>query len=202
MFDLANLPYWIFLVAGIVLFVVAISIGGEEELDDEGEFVIPVLGWLGIGRVPLMLLLAADLSLWGLLGWLVNVAFNLPKSPLDTLIFIATGIVSVLLGGAIARPLGRLFFASFSEDASSDRLVGCVGTVSSRQIPRFGQDKVGQVDAIDPAKNLVTINAVVPEDAQVVPKRGDAVIVIEHQPPIFIVIAQNSIDRDRWLGTS
>ena len=201
MFDLANLPYWIFLVAGILLFVIAISIGGEEDLDDDGDFIVPVLGWLGIGRVPLMLLLAADLSLWGLLGWIVNVALNLPKSPLDTLIFIATGIVSVLLGGAIARPLGRLFFTSFSEDASSDRLVGCFGTVSSSQIPRFGQDKVGQVDAIDPAKNLVTINAVVPEDARVVPQRGDSVIVIEHQPPIFIVIANNSIDRDRWLGT-
>jgi len=200
-FDLANLPYWIFLVAGVLLFVVAISAGGEDNLDSDGDFDIPVLGWLGLGRVPLMLLLAADLSLWGLLGWIVNVALNLPPAPFDTLVFLVTGIVSVFIGGSIARPLGRIFFASFGEDASSDRLIGCLGTVSSSRIPRQSEDKVGQIDAIDPAKNLVTINAVIPDDARVVPKHGDTVIIIEFHPPVYTVIASDSIDRDRWLGT-
>lgn len=201
MFDFANLPYWIFLVAGIALFVIAISVGGEDDLDADG-FDIPVIGWLGVGRVPLLLLLAADLSLWGLLGWVANVALGVPKSPIDVLLFIVTGGVSVFLGGALARPLGRLFFASFSEDASSDRLVGCLGTVCSSQLPRQNENKVGQIDVVDPAKNLVTVNAVIPTEAQVVPQRGQTVLVVEHYPDYYLAIAHDSIDSDRWLGTS
>lgn len=201
MFDLANLPYWIFLAAGILLFVVSISIGGEDDLDGDG-FDIPILGWLGIGQVPLMLLLAADLSLWGLFGWVATAALGVPGSPLDLAVFVISGGVSVFLGGAIARPLGRLFFASFSEDSSSDRLVGCLGTVNSPQLPRQTDRKVGQVDVVDPAKNLVTVNVVIPDDAEIVPQRGDTVLIVEHCPDYYLALAHNSIDCDRWLGST
>ncbi|USR92488.1 YqiJ family protein [Phormidium yuhuli AB48] len=201
MFDIANLPYWIFLAAGILLFVVSISIGGEDELDGDG-FDIPILGWLGIGQVPLMLLLAADLSLWGLFGWVATAVLGVPGSPLDWLVFVTTGGVSVFLGGAIARPLGRLFFASFSEDSSSDRLVGCLGTVNSPQLPRQGDGKVGQVDVVDPSKNLVTVNVVIPDEAEIVPQRGDTVLIVEHCPDYYLALVHNSIDCDRWLGST
>lgn len=201
MFDPANLPYWIFLAAGIGLFVVAISVGGEDELDGDG-FDLPIVGWLGVGRVPLLLLAAADLSLWGLLGWVVNVALRLPPAPLNVLVFAATGVAGAFLGGAIARPLGRLFFASFSEDVSSDRLVGCLGTVSSSQLPFAHENKVGQIDVVDPAKNLVTVNAVLPDDAKQVPKRGESVLVVEHLPDYYLAIAYDSTDRERWLGVA
>lgn len=108
MFDIANLPYWIFLAAGILLFVVSISIGGEDELDGDG-FDIPILGWLGIGQVPLMLLLAADLSLWGLFGWVATAVLGVPGSPLDWLVFVTTGGVSVFLGVRSPGPWAASF---------------------------------------------------------------------------------------------
>ncbi len=207
-FNPGNLPYWIFLGTGLVLFVVSISAGGEDALEGDPEvgfFTELLFGWLGIGSVPFVLLLAADLSLWGLLGWVANVVLGVPEGAMSGLVFVTSGAAGVLLGGAIARPIGKIFFASFSEDASSDRLIGCLGTVSASQIPRLesgkvGQ-KVGQVDLIDPAKNLVTVNAVIPNDARVVPQRGDRVIAIEQCDDFFVVIADDSIDRDRWLGT-
>jgi len=183
--------------------VVAISIGGEDDLETEPEvsFLTAILfGWLGVGRVPFLLLVAADLCLWGLLGWSANILSGVPGSPVAEVIFIVSGLVGMLLGGAIARPAGQIFFAPFSEDASSDRLVGCLGTVSSVTIPRLSLGKVGQVDVVDPAKNLVTVNAVIPNDAQIEPSRGDQVIVIEHFDAFYVVIDANSVDRDRWLG--
>lgn len=207
-FDSSNLPYWIFLGTGLVLFVVSISAGGEDALEGEAEvgwWMGLFLGWLGLGRVPFVLLVATDLSLWGILGWMSTVALGLALGTVDGttsgLVFVTSGGVGVLLGGAIARPLGQIFFAPFSEDASRDRLIGCLGTVSAAQIPRWESGKVGQVDLIDPAKNLVTVNAVIPNDAQVVPQRGDQVIAIEQFGDLFVVIVDESIDRDRWLGT-
>lgn len=203
-FDPGNLPYWIFLGTGLVLFVVSISAGGEEALEgdpDVGFFTELLFGWLGIGSVPFILLIAADLSLWGLLGWVANVVLGVPEGAMSGVVFLTSGAAGVLIGGAIARPIGKIFFASFSEDASSDRLIGCLGTVSASQLPRLESGKVGQVDLIDAAKNLVTVNAVIPNDARVVPQRGDRVIAIEQCDDFFVVIADDSIDRDRWLGT-
>ncbi len=204
LFDSANLPYWLFLGTGVLMFLFAISAGAvEDELDFEtdGEFLpIEILGWFGLGKIPLLLLLATDLSLWGFLGWVLNVALNLPGQPLATIVFFGSGAIAFVLGGFLTRPLGKIFIASFGEDASSDRLVGCIGTVSSSLIPKADSRKIGQVDAVDPARNLVTINAVVPNFATVIPQRGEEVLIIDYDSPIYIVVANDSIDRDRWLN--
>ena len=93
LFDLANLPYWIFLGMGVLLFLlVIVSGGGDDDIDidadvdldvdldvdadfgsdtdtdADGEGGIEILGWLGIGNAPLILLLATDCSLLGLFG--------------------------------------------------------------------------------------------------------------------------------------
>lgn len=95
LFDLANLPYWIFLGIGILLFLLVIVSGaGNDDLDtdveieveadfDSGTFdpnadaeleftPLQILGWLGIGKTPLILLLAIDFSSWRFIGWLLN----------------------------------------------------------------------------------------------------------------------------------
>ena len=204
LFDLAHLPYWLLLGAGVLMFLFAISAGAvEDELDfdADGDFIpIEILGWFGLGKIPLLLLMATDLSLWGFLGWMLNTALKLPGQPISTIVFLGSGLGAFILGGFLTRPLGQIFIASFGEDASSDRLVGCLGTVSSATIPKANSRKIGQVDAIDPARNLVTINAVVPHSATVVPQRGQEVLIIDYQPPVYIVVANESIDRDRWLN--
>ena len=204
LFDLANLPYWIFLGVGVTFFLFAISAGAvEDDLEVEtGDsfFLVDILGWFGLGKIPFLLLLATDLSLWGLLGWMLNVALKLPGQPLATTVFVGSGAIAFFLGGLLARPLGRIFIASFGEDASSARLIGCLGTVSSASLPKRDEKKVGQVDAIDPSRNLVTVSAVLPNFATIVPQRGQEVLIIDYHPPIYVVIANNSVDRDRWLN--
>ncbi len=231
LFDLANLPYWIFLAMGVLLFlVVIVSGGGDDDLDldvdadvdvdldaeispldldtdtdvDAGFSMGQFLGWFGIGRAPLILLLATDFSLIGVLGWMLNVAIGgfTGSIPTGLLAGVVSGLslfISLFTGGLISRPLGKIF-ASFGEDASSDRLIGCYGTVSSGSLPQENQGKIGQVDVLDSARNLVTINATLPTWATVVPRRGTEVLVIDRHPQSYLVVVKDSFDEQQWLA--
>ncbi|MEL6764196.1 MAG: DUF1449 domain-containing protein, partial [Cyanobacteria bacterium J06607_6] len=88
----------------------------------------------------------------------------------------------------------------FGEDASSDRLVGCLGTVTSAFVPFEESGKIGQVDVKDAAANLVTVSAKLPDWANITLRRGAKVLVIERAGGHYLVIAQNSIDQQRWLS--
>jgi hypothetical protein len=223
LFDLSNLPYWILLGIGILLFLFVIaSGGGGDDLDVDADVDVDVdadvdadadandfsafqaLGWLGFGKAPLILLLATDLSLWGLFGWMLNVFLGeglggIVGEFVSGMIFAISLVIALLVGGQIAKPIGRVF-AAFGEDASGDRLVGCIGTVSTARIPITTEGKIGQVDVLDPARNLVTVNAILPDWAKVIPTRGDKVLVIERSPQGYLVICKDSSDQEHWFS--
>ncbi|MGB3758249.1 MAG: DUF1449 domain-containing protein [Rivularia sp. (in: cyanobacteria)] len=208
LFNSANMPYWIILGMGVLLFLfVIISGGGDDDidLDSDSDFDLSgfALSWMGIGKAPLILLLATDLSLWGLFGWMFNVWLGeflnqVPSGAWNFIVLILSLVVSLFTGGLIARPIGKVF-AEFGEDTSSDRFIGRYGTVCSATIPVEKQGRIGQVDIIDKSGNLVTINATVPEWATVIPRHGDKVIAIDRQQDVYLAIAKDSPDIDRWL---
>ncbi|QMS91168.1 DUF1449 family protein [Nostoc edaphicum CCNP1411] len=220
LFSPANLPYWIFLGIGVLLFLfMIISGGGGEDIDADvdvdadldadsnselgfGQF----LGWVGIGKAPLILLLATDMSLWGLLGWMLNVWIGGNSNSnitgfIGSIILFGSLIISLLMGGLIARPIGKIF-AEFSEDASSDRLIGCIGIVTSAYIPMENLGRIGQIDVLDTKRNLLTVSAVLPDWATIAPQRGEKVLIIEHKVQIYVVIAKDSPDEEHWLTNS
>jgi len=237
LFSLANLPYWIFLGTGIVLFLVVIlSGGGDDDLDldaevdadldaeidadvggegpwdwdtgleGEGSDLSPLqlLSWFGVGRTPLILLLAMDLTLWGLGGWVLNVAIAEVLSPslpgwVGLSVFLVSLTLALSVGSVLSRPIGKIF-AAFGEDVSSDRLVGCLGTVASAFVPPESAGKIGQVDVKDAAANLVTVSAKLPDWATISLRRGAKVLVIERAGGYYLVIARDSIDQERWLN--
>ncbi len=240
LFALANLPYWIFLGSGVVLFLfVILSGGGDDDLDadmdvdadidadidadvdaggnqlldfdadgdvggDSSFGTAQVLGWFGIGKAPLILLIALDLCLWGLAGWTINVVAagligDIGVAIAELGVLILSFIIALNAGGLIARPIGRIF-ASFTEDSSSDRLIGCLGTVTSASIPFTNSGKIGQIDVYDSARNLVTVSAVLPTWAKISLRHGAKVLIIERHTKGYLVIAQNSIDQQNWLN--
>lgn len=269
LFATENLPYWIFLAAGTLLFGLVILSGGEGDNDVDvdadidadvgvdldadvdldmdidadvdvdvdmdidaapGSFnemeavsnvnvspeagdgdseitALDILGWLGIGKAPLILLMALDLCLWGLLGWMANVIIGsiiqvIPTGILGVPILLGSMAIALLLGGQIARPIGKIF-ASFGESASADRLIGCVGTVSSARLHKVSTGKIAQVDVLDPAKNLVTVNAVLPLWVKFQPQIGDQVLVIDRSDQVYLyfVVAKDSEDEAKWFST-
>ncbi|MCH9055532.1 YqiJ family protein [Synechococcus sp. PCC 6716] len=217
LFHLVHLPYWIVLGMGILLFLTVIvgDIGDEDaevdtdadalEVDidgEEGMSLLTLLHWLGVGRAPLILLLALDFSFLGLLGWLLNVLFYLvngswPMGGWGALIAIVAIGSSLGLGSLCSRPLGRIF-AQFSEDTSGDRLLGCQGHVSSAQIPPSGAG-IGQVSVLDAARNRLTVPAVLPPWATVIPQYRQDVLIIDRQGSEYVVIAKDSLDEGLWL---
>ena len=108
-------------------------------------------------------------------------------------------LLASINGRFIAEPIGQVF-VSFGEDASRDRIIGCIGTVSSATIPVQQDNRIGQIDVLDRDRNLVTINAVIPNWASTIPKLGDKAIVIDCQPQWYVAIAQDGPDRERWLN--
>ncbi|MBE9197894.1 MULTISPECIES: OB-fold-containig protein [unclassified Nodularia (in: cyanobacteria)] len=216
LFSQANLPYWIFLGMGVLLFLFVIISGGgdadadadaEFDADADGEFSFgAVLGWIGIGKAPLILLLAADLSLWGVFGLILNtLASGIIHGDFAAFIrgaiLLISLIISLLVGRFIAEVIGKIF-ADFGEDASSDRLIGCVGTVTSFYIPSESEGKIGQVDVLDIKNNFLTISAALPEWATIAPQRGEQVIVIENKSQNYLVIAKDTTDEQLWLANS
>ncbi len=177
------------------------DVGGDADANGGGDFnLAQTLGWIGIGKAPLILLLATDLSLWGLLGWMINVAVGGGTVGGGTVALVVALISALVLGGQIAKPVGKIFTA-FGEETSGDRLIGCLGSVSTARIPSASEGKVGQVDVLDSAHNLVTVNAILPDWATVIPERGIKVLVIERTAEAYIVICQDSSDQDYWFST-
>ncbi|ACK72415.1 conserved hypothetical protein [Gloeothece citriformis PCC 7424] len=230
LFSLANLPYWIFLAIGLaLLLLVMFSGGGDEdfELDADADinfqggtsdlqtdldfeahsnsFIFPILGWFGVGKAPLMLLLAINFSTWGLIGWLLNLLLGTLTGKIPVKLFGLGGLVmllslgmSLFLGSLISRPLGKIF-ASFTEDSSSDRLIGCEGTVISKKLPYLIDNKLGQADVLDPMGNLVTVSVSLPQWAKVIPYRGQKILIIDREDHSYIAITKDSSDLDKWL---
>ena len=220
LFNSANLSYWILLGIGILLFLLVIVSGGGDDdfdidadadadvdIDSDGDFGTgQILGWLGLGKAPLVLLLAIDLSAWGITGWFLNVIIGsvigyipLQFFGLGGLILIISFSFSLFLGSFIARPLGKIF-ASFGEDTSSDRLLGCVGTVVSKKLPYLKEGKIGQVDVRDSAGNLVSLSVSLPSWAEKIPLRGEKVLIIEKGDSSYLAIAKDSSDEDKWMN--
>ncbi|MEM6713460.1 MAG: DUF1449 domain-containing protein [Cyanobacteria bacterium P01_D01_bin.6] len=178
----------------------------DTDLDGSGDVFGPLqlLSWFGVGRTPLILLLAMDLTLWGLLGWVFNVALaDVFAQSLNGWVavgvFLSSLICALWMGSLLSQPIGKLF-AAFGEDVSSDRLVGCLGTVTSAFVPLESSGKIGQVDVKDAAANLVTVSAKLPDWATISLRRGARVMVIDRSEGHYLVIAQNSIDQTRWLS--
>ena len=222
LFSLANLTYWIFLGVGISLFLLVIfsgggdddleleaEVGADVDVDGDGDFgSLQFLGWLGFGKTPLILLLAIDLSLWGLSGWMANVAIASILNEIPTrfwgwggLILVGSLVFSLFVGSLIARPLGYVF-ASFGEDAKSDRLVGCDGVVTSKKVPFERDRQIGQADVRDAARNLVTVSICLPNWAKVKPSYGQEILIIEQTSDCYLVVAKDSEDEAEWLSNT
>ncbi|BCX12657.1 MAG: hypothetical protein KatS3mg067_1595 [Thermosynechococcus sp.] len=217
LFHLIHTPYWIVLGMGILLFLTVIfgDVGNDEvELEgdanpwevavdvEEGISFLAILHWLGVGRAPLVLLLALDFSVLGLLGWFFNVLFytltgSWPGVVYSGVIAIAALLLALTIGGLSSRPLGQIF-AQFSEDTSRDRLLGCSGHVSSAHIPRRGTG-IGQVSVLDANRNRLLVPAVLPPWATVTPQHGQDVLIIDRQENEYIVVTKDSLDEATWL---
>ena len=110
----ANLPFSVALLLMVMIGIVeavglgagAVHIDGHADLHADGD----LLGWMGVGEVPLLVLLVILLALFGLIGLTVQqVAAALLGAPLSPWIASVIAIVATLpLAGISARGVARI----------------------------------------------------------------------------------------------
>ena len=187
---------------------VDIDDGGDIETGSGASIPLQVLAFFGVGKVPLMILLGIDFSLWGILGWMLNVAVGSLTGTMPThflglagLILLTSLGLSLWMGRLCSRPISGLF-KTFSQDVSGDRVIGCVGTVTSKKLPYLINGQIGQAHVYDSAGNLLTISVSLPDWATVIPHHNQIVLIIDQSPKGYgyLAIAKDSSDEDKWLN--
>jgi membrane protein implicated in regulation of membrane protease activity len=127
----ANLPFSVALLVMLLIGAVeafglgasAVQLDVDADIDGGGD----LLGWLGIGRVPLLMLLVVFLALFGLIG----LAIQQFAGPLPLWIAAPGAAVAALpLTSLGARGLARIMPGDETTAVSLDSLVGRRGTIT------------------------------------------------------------------------
>ena len=127
----ANLPFSVALLLMLMIGAVeALGLGAsaahldiDSDLDGGGD----LLGWLGVGRVPLLMLLVLFLAFFGLVG----LAIQQFAGPLTLWIAAPAAAAAALpLTGLGARGLGRIMPGDETTAISLDSLIGRRGTIT------------------------------------------------------------------------
>jgi hypothetical protein len=152
-----------------------------------------ILSALGIGRVPLMLVLILFLGMFGAVGLLANtlLANALRRYPAPS--FFGILLASMLLGLWLTGRTGRLFskLAPNSSTAISfEQLVGRIGMVVSPTV----SSTYGRVQVKDSFGTLHTVYAVV-EAGEPLPERSEVALVGYDAPRRCFIVRE--LDRTR-----
>jgi len=160
--------YWMLMILGAVDLEVFDSLVPDVDLDDGGGLFGPLLQWLGIGSVPVMIML----SVFVFLGW----AFSLIADALihpggDLLVglalFLSIAVVGFFLAGFFTRPLAVLF-----KPEEHHKIMYSIGVATTSTVtPDFGQVEI-------PVRGApITLNARTKGDAVI--HKGEKVIVFD-----------------------
>ena len=227
LFAIENLPYWIFLGLGLGLFLLALSSqtatprtagAGLDtsglpqtvlEVSDSTTAPNEILAVQPDNRqrpvAPLSLRMSLTLATWGLLGWLANIGIGsalgvLPQGILGFGVVTVTLILALIISHQLVAPLGWVI-SSRRNQSSLDYLVGCTGEVNLNQVNRLTAGEITEIDVTDARGDTLSIGAVLPSWAKVMPQPGDRITLIERleQGQIYHAVTADSSDQDHWL---
>ena len=187
----ANLPFAVALQVMLLIGLVeALGLGASAahldiDADADGG---DLLGWLGVGQVPLLMLLVVLLALFGMIGigvqQLADALFGSPLSPwlAAPLAFIA----SLPLLGVCAGALARIMPGDETTAVSLDSLVGKRAEVTVGAARR-GSPAQARVRDAHGQTHYVMIEPV-SDDAQV--RAGETVLLVRREGGIFIGLSE------------
>ncbi len=179
----ANLPFSVALLVMLMIGAVeALGLGASAVHLDVGADVDgggDLLGWLGVGQVPLLILLVVFLALFGLAG----LAIQQFAGPLPLLIATPAAAAAALpLTGLGARGLARIMPRDETTAISLDSLVGKKGTITVGTARR-GSPAQARVRDVHGQSHYVMIEPNGDADAVA---EGGTVLLIRREGNIFI----------------
>ena len=137
------------------------------------------LSILGVGKVPLSIILIAMLLLWGALGWLTNNVLEdlLQTSSAYAAISMAVAFIgSLLLTSLLSKALVRLVPTSETYASSFYDLIGHVGTALHDVDANFGRVRV-----LNAHNTLIDVTCVVDTEESSIPE-GSKVLLYDYDP--------------------
>ncbi|HEX8061881.1 MAG TPA: YqiJ family protein [Allosphingosinicella sp.] len=186
----ANLPFSVALLLMLMIGAVeafglgasAVHLDVHADIDGGGD----LLGWLGIGRVPLLMLIVVFLALFGLSG----LAIQQFAGPLPSWIAVPAAAAAALpLTGFGARGLARIMPGDETTAVSLDSLVGRRGTITIGTARR-GSPAQARVADIHGQPHYVMVE---PYDDDHAIGEGETVRLDRREGNIFIAVGR--VDR-------
>ncbi|HYJ83528.1 MAG TPA: YqiJ family protein [Allosphingosinicella sp.] len=183
----ANLPFSVALLLMLMIGVVealglgasAVHLDAHADLDGGGD----LLGWLGVGRVPLLMLLVVFLAFFGLVG----LAVQQLAGPLPLWIAAPAAAAAALpLTGLGARGLARIMPGDETTAVSLDSLVGRRGTITIGTARR-GSPAQARVRDVHGQVHYVMVE---PYDDNHALGEGETVRLDRREGNIFIALAR------------
>jgi membrane protein implicated in regulation of membrane protease activity len=181
----ANLPFSVALLVMLMIGAVeALGLGASAvQLDVHADVDGDLLGWLGIGRVPLLMLLVVFLALFGLAG----LAIQQFAGPLSLWIAVPGAVAAALpLTGLGARGLARIMPGDETTAVSLDDLVGRRGTITIGTARR-GSPAQARVSDVHGQVHYVMVE---PYDDDHSIGQGETVRLDRRDGNIFIAVAR------------
>jgi len=188
-----NLPFAVALVLMLMIGAVeAVGLGvGAAGIDAPGDVhgdAGDLLGWLGVGRIPLLMVIVVLLALFGLVGITIQqLSAAFLGAPLSAWIAAPAAFVAALpLTGLGARGLARILPGDETTAVALDELVGrratvTVGTASLGCPARASvRDRHGQTHYV----------MVEPTDERQSVGEGGSVLLVRREGDIFIGLAE------------
>ena len=195
MLEFLGLPPNIAFTAALVLMLLiglVQLIGFGVDLDADGDLHADtggdLLSWLGVGRVPLLMLLVVFLGLFGSIGLLAEqIALDWTGQLLSGWIAApAAGLAALPLTGAAARVLARVMPQDHTTAIELEELVG-----------RFARIVVGRAAPGAPARARVEDRhgqlhyvMVEPDNPGQIFEEGEQVLLVRHQQDLFRAISR------------
>ena len=185
-----NLPFAVGLILmAMIGFVEALGLGaGAAHIDVHADADGDLLGWLGFGHVPLLMLIVVFLALFGLIGLTIqqisDALAGVPMAPWTAAAVAA--VASLPLLGLSARALGRIMPRDETTAVSLDSLIAKRATVmlgtARRGSPARAQvrDAHGQIHYV-----MIEPNG---DDQSI--GEGETVLLVRREGDIFIGLSE------------
>jgi len=158
------------------------------DLHVDGHLGLDPLGWLGLGKVPLLVLLVILLALFGLIGVVVQqLATAFTGAPLSPWIASALAVVGTLpLAGLCASGVARIMPHDETTAVSLDSLVGRRATVTVGTA-RVGSPARARVTDIHQQAHYIMVE---PSERASAVETGGTLLLVRREGGIFIGLAE------------
>ncbi|MES2339732.1 MAG: YqiJ family protein [Pseudomonadota bacterium] len=191
MLEFLGAPGNVVFVAAIVLMVLvgvvqAVGLGGDVDVDADAD--LDALSWLGVGRVPMMVLLVVFLAAFGLIGLVgQQLILGATGALLSPLVAIPTaGVAALPVTSVLARGLGRILPRDFTTAIDIDDLAGSAAVIVTGRATR-GSPARARVEDRHGQPHYVMAEPDMP-DAMFV--EGERILLVRREGDVFRAISR------------